>query len=144
MTFRTRVTLLAAGAVAAAIVLLSAVAWVIVRGELRGEVDRALRTQADRVQTLAQAAPDEVLPQPIPPPPGAALGGARGFVQIVSPSGDVIRPPGSEVERLLCDNTRAREWCDWEPQVSLEEGLQRTSDWVRDNLARLETKGYQI
>ena len=55
-----------------------------------------------------------------------------------------VRPDNSEVERLLCDNTRAREWCGWEPQVSLEEGLQRTSDWVRDNLARLETKGYQI
>jgi nucleoside-diphosphate-sugar epimerase len=55
-----------------------------------------------------------------------------------------IRPDASEVERLLCDNTRAREWCGWEPQVSLEEGLQRTSDWVRDNLDRLEAKNYQI
>jgi NAD dependent epimerase/dehydratase len=55
-----------------------------------------------------------------------------------------VRPGGSEVERLLCDNTRAREWCGWEPQVSLEEGLQRTSDWVRDHLDRLEAKSYQI
>jgi NAD dependent epimerase/dehydratase len=55
-----------------------------------------------------------------------------------------VRPDNSEVERLLCDNTRAREWCGWEPQVTLEEGLRRTSDWVRDNLARLESKGYQI
>jgi NAD dependent epimerase/dehydratase len=55
-----------------------------------------------------------------------------------------VRPDNSEVERLLCDNTRAREWCGWEPQVTLEEGLRRTSDWVRDNLTRLESKGYQI
>ena len=55
-----------------------------------------------------------------------------------------VRPGGSEVERLLCDNTRAREWCGWEPQVSLEEGLRRTSEWVRDNLDRLEAKSYQI
>ena len=55
-----------------------------------------------------------------------------------------IRPDNSEVERLLCDNTRAREWCGWEPQVSLEEGLRRTSDWVRDNLDRIEAKTYQI
>ena len=48
MTFRTRISLLAAGAVAAAIVLLSGLTWVIVRGELRGEVDRALRSQAAR------------------------------------------------------------------------------------------------
>jgi NAD dependent epimerase/dehydratase len=55
-----------------------------------------------------------------------------------------VRPGGSEVERLLCDNTRAREWCGWQPQVSLEEGLRRTSDWVRDHLDRLEAKSYQI
>ena len=97
MTFRTRLTLLAAGAVAAAIVLLSGLTWVIVRGELRGEVDRALRAQADRVQAIAAGAPGDV-PAQIPLPPGAALGGPRNFVQIVSPSGDVIRPPGSEFE----------------------------------------------
>jgi len=55
-----------------------------------------------------------------------------------------VRPDNSEVERLLCDNTRAREWCGWEPQVPLEEGLRRTSDWVRDHLDRLEAKNYQI
>jgi nucleoside-diphosphate-sugar epimerase len=55
-----------------------------------------------------------------------------------------VRPGGSEVERLLCDNTRAREWCGWEPQVPLEEGLQRTSDWIRDNLDRLHAASYQI
>ena len=55
-----------------------------------------------------------------------------------------VRPDNSEVERLLCDNTRAREWCGWEPQVPLEEGLRRTSDWVRDHLDRLEAKSYQI
>ena len=55
-----------------------------------------------------------------------------------------VRPGGSEVERLLCDNARAREWCGWEPQVSLEEGLRRTSDWVRTHLDRLAAKNYQI
>src|SRR3954463_12992712 len=55
-----------------------------------------------------------------------------------------VRPGNSEVERLLCDNTRAREWCSWEPQVPLEEGLRRTSDWVRDHLDRLEAKNYQV
>jgi NAD dependent epimerase/dehydratase len=55
-----------------------------------------------------------------------------------------VRPGGSEVERLLCDNTRARDWCGWQPQMPLEEGLRRTSDWVRDNLDRLEAKSYQI
>ena len=55
-----------------------------------------------------------------------------------------LRPTGSEVERLLCDNTRAREWTGWTPQVSLEEGLRRTSDWVRANLDKLDTAGYAV
>ena len=55
-----------------------------------------------------------------------------------------LRPADSEVERLLCDNTRAREWAGWSPEVSLEEGLRRTSDWVAANLDRLDTSGYAI
>jgi NAD dependent epimerase/dehydratase len=57
---------------------------------------------------------------------------------------DRVRPAGSEVDRLLCDNTRAREWAGWTPQVSLEEGLRRTSDWVKENLHLLDTEGYAI
>jgi NAD dependent epimerase/dehydratase len=57
---------------------------------------------------------------------------------------DRVRPAGSEVERLLCDNTRAREWAGWTPEVSLEEGLRRTSDWVKENLHLLDTDGYAI
>ena len=55
-----------------------------------------------------------------------------------------VRPAGSEVDRLLCDNTRAREWAGWSPQVPLEEGLRRTSDWVAENLHLLDTEGYAI
>ena len=44
-----------------------------------------------------------------------------------------LRPEGSEVQRLLCDNTRAREWAGWAPKVSLEEGLSRTAEWVEAN-----------
>jgi NAD dependent epimerase/dehydratase len=55
-----------------------------------------------------------------------------------------LRPPGSEVERLLCDNSRIREWTGWEPQVPLEEGLRRTSDWVREHLEQVDTPGYAV
>lgn len=44
-----------------------------------------------------------------------------------------LRPNNSEVERLLSDNTRARTWCDWQPQISLREGLTRTAAWVSKN-----------
>lgn len=55
-----------------------------------------------------------------------------------------LRPAGSEVHRLLCDNTRARDWAGWEPQVSLEEGLRATADWVRQNLSELKTNAYHV
>lgn len=55
-----------------------------------------------------------------------------------------LRPAGSEVERLLADNTRAREWAGWEPAVTLEEGLRLTAEWVRANLDRLDTRGYTV
>lgn len=55
-----------------------------------------------------------------------------------------LRPTGSEVQRLLCDNTRAREWAGWKPEVSLEEGLRATADWVRQNLSELKTNVYHV
>ena len=57
---------------------------------------------------------------------------------------DRMRPAGSEVGRLLCDNTRAREWAGWEPKVPLEQGLRMTSDWIRDHLDELDTSGYAV
>jgi NAD dependent epimerase/dehydratase len=53
-----------------------------------------------------------------------------------------LRPAGSEVERLLCDNTRAREWAGWSPEVALDDGLQRTADWLREHLDVMDTHGY--
>ena len=45
-----------------------------------------------------------------------------------------VRPADSEVDRLLCDASRAREWAGWESRFTLEQGLQETSLWVKDNL----------
>jgi len=44
-----------------------------------------------------------------------------------------VRPPESEVERLVADNTRARTLLGWEPSISLEDGVQRTIDWMREH-----------
>jgi nucleoside-diphosphate-sugar epimerase len=35
----------------------------------------------------------------------------------------------TEIWRMYCDNTKARELLDWKPQHSLEEGLRKTVDW---------------
>jgi dTDP-glucose 4,6-dehydratase len=45
-----------------------------------------------------------------------------------------LRPSGSEVERLIADNTLARLAFSWEPRLTLEEGLKLTIDWLRENL----------
>jgi dTDP-glucose 4,6-dehydratase len=47
-----------------------------------------------------------------------------------------MRPEGSEVERLLASNARARDLLGWEPAVTLEEGLERTIEWMRAHLDR--------
>lgn len=55
-----------------------------------------------------------------------------------------VRPAGSEVERLLADNTRARNLLAWNPRVSLEDGLQSTIDWIRKHHERYRSVGYVL
>jgi NAD dependent epimerase/dehydratase len=55
-----------------------------------------------------------------------------------------LRPPDSEVMRLHAGTARARQVLGWEPRVSLDEGLQRTIDWVRDHLALYRPGVYEV
>jgi NAD dependent epimerase/dehydratase len=61
-----------------------------------------------------------------------------------------LRPPGSEVERLLADNARARTLTGWAPEFAGAEGLRRglaeTIAWFRDtaNLRRYKTGRYNL
>ncbi len=47
-----------------------------------------------------------------------------------------IRPEKSEVTRLLSDNSLAKRELGWQPQVSLEEGLAKTVEWIHKHLDR--------
>ena len=38
--------------------------------------------------------------------------------------------PQSEIQKLLCNYDKARVILGWQPQVSLEEGIARTRDWI--------------
>jgi dTDP-glucose 4,6-dehydratase len=54
-----------------------------------------------------------------------------------------LRPAGSEVMRLVSNNSVARERLSWKPLVSLDEGLDRTIAWIRGNLDRYRIGVYE-
>jgi len=64
-------------------------------------------------------------------------------IQIISDE-QRVRPPGSEVERLLADNRLAAELLGWTPEVSLEDGLTRTIEWMKQHVERYRTGVYVI
>ena len=39
--------------------------------------------------------------------------------------------PQSEIQKLLCDYTKARKLLGWVPKTSLEEGIEKTKEWIR-------------
>jgi NAD dependent epimerase/dehydratase len=55
-----------------------------------------------------------------------------------------IRPEGSEVERLLADNTLAQTVLGWKPVVDLEAGLRLTIDWMREHLDKYRPHEYIV
>lgn len=55
-----------------------------------------------------------------------------------------IRPGKSEVQRLLADNTQARLITGWEPRMILEEGLEHTIAWMRDNMEKYRPAEYVV
>jgi two-component system, OmpR family, sensor histidine kinase MprB len=111
MTLRHRIAAVAGLAVAIAVVAAAGVIYVAVRSELRGEIDRALRSRADAL--IAEAPPradgagavdpdrgregqleyrsDDLRPTERP----GSFGGAGSYAQYVAPDGDVVPQPGS-------------------------------------------------
>jgi len=55
-----------------------------------------------------------------------------------------LRPPASEVDRLVADTRRARELLDWQPTVSLRDGLVKTVSWIREHSDRFQPEQYAI
>jgi nucleoside-diphosphate-sugar epimerase len=41
--------------------------------------------------------------------------------------------PQAEIAKLLCNNAKAARVLNWRPEISLEEGIQRTREWIRAN-----------
>lgn len=55
-----------------------------------------------------------------------------------------LRPEASEVLRLLSDNSLAVQRLGWSPQVTLDQGLDRTIAWVREHLDLYRVGMYEI
>ena len=54
------------------------------------------------------------------------------------------RPKKSEVMRLLCDNSKAKNIVNWMPKVSLKEGLSMTIEWMKNNPDYYNPDKYRI
>jgi two-component system sensor histidine kinase MprB len=93
MTFRTRLALASAAAVALAVLLASAVAYVVVRNELRKPIDNGLKHSASELLS------GRGLPRPGGPftTPDTEPGGAQPYFQFIRSDGTAFRPEGESV-----------------------------------------------
>ena len=75
---------------------------------------------------------------------------ARELISQINPNAIIIcdeeriRPEQSEVNRLLGCNEKIRRLTNWKPRYSLEEGLKKTIDFLRDNLRQYKTDIYNL
>jgi two-component system, OmpR family, sensor histidine kinase MprB len=90
VSFRARLTLVAATAVALAVALASVVVYFVVRDQLTSQVDSALQRRAVQIQRGP-------FRQPFSQVPEAALGEAGGYIQLVGADGTIQRPPGEDI-----------------------------------------------
>jgi len=94
MSFRARLTLVAAAAVALAVVAASVLVYVVVRNQLYGSVDDALQNNMERITHGPSFEVGGGPPQP---------GVFGGYPQIVGSDGRVIRPRGQTVTLPVTD-----------------------------------------
>ncbi len=55
-----------------------------------------------------------------------------------------VRPEKSEVERLVCDNTKLSSINNWKPEYDLKKGLLETIEWLKQNLKYYKSELYNV
>jgi dTDP-glucose 4,6-dehydratase len=70
------------------------------------------------------------------------IGQRLGKTIVVETDPDRIRPAASEVGRLLAGTRLAQELFGWRPQYTLDQALDETIAWVRDNLGLFRVDQY--
>jgi NAD dependent epimerase/dehydratase len=55
-----------------------------------------------------------------------------------------LRPPSSEVERLVSDYSKAKTMLEWTPETDFQDGLRRTISWIERFLSLYKARIYNI
>ena len=55
-----------------------------------------------------------------------------------------IRPENSEVNRLWADNAKIKELTGWQPNYTIDQGLEATVEWIKNNMQYFKTDIYNV
>ncbi len=75
---------------------------------------------------------------------------AKNIIAIIGNNKEIVtstervRPDKSEVERLWCDNTKAKDLLEWKPKTGFDEGLEKTIEWVSANMHLYKSELYNV
>ena len=61
----------------------------------------------------------------------------------ILPESQRLRPESSEVMRLVSDNSFADKHLGWEPEFTLDQGLEQTVSWIHDHLDLYQVGVYE-
>ena len=64
----------------------------------------------------------------------------------IESSKERTRPGNSEVERLVCDNSKLLKYTTWQPEYTLERGISKVIEWIKtpDNLELYKAGQYNV
>ncbi len=63
---------------------------------------------------------------------------------VIETEQDRVRPDNSEVERLVCNNSKIMKHTTWKPQYNLESGLKETITWLQQNIHVYKSDLYNV
>jgi nucleoside-diphosphate-sugar epimerase len=55
-----------------------------------------------------------------------------------------MRPRRSEVNHLLCDNSKIKSNTNWKQKTNLDDGLTKTYNWLKDNIDLYKSDLYNV
>ena len=107
MTLRSRLTLMSAVVVGVILAVGAVLCFVVMRDQLRGQIDDLLREQAALVQRVSARRP-EVPPARAPDIPASSTDGSAPFAQFIRADGSTISPVGSTLPVTAADRDVAQ------------------------------------